>query len=156
MKHFFKNARKCKVLSLQGDTFHTEGRSVQKACNSHHVWEAPKRVTSIIGSQSQNIKNRNLVQWVIDSWWSCWRHCLFFFASGYSSLFFLQRWVWSLHRKLFSPNSHGRQDSVSRDSGNRTVWVPQNLGGTCMGTPVQKYCDLLRPSCLVALKRIPL
>ncbi|XP_039203224.1 rho guanine nucleotide exchange factor 40 isoform X1 [Crotalus tigris] len=31
------------------------------------------------------------------------------------------RWVWSLHRKLFSPGSHGRQDSVPRDSGNRTV-----------------------------------
>nr|XP_060636591.1 rho guanine nucleotide exchange factor 40 isoform X1 [Anolis sagrei ordinatus] len=30
-------------------------------------------------------------------------------------------WVWSLHRKLFSPSSHGRQDSISRDSGNRTV-----------------------------------
>ncbi|XP_034278934.1 rho guanine nucleotide exchange factor 40 isoform X2 [Pantherophis guttatus] len=31
------------------------------------------------------------------------------------------RWVWSLHRKLFSPGSQGRQDSVPRDSGNRTV-----------------------------------
>ncbi|XP_048373649.1 rho guanine nucleotide exchange factor 40-like isoform X2 [Sphaerodactylus townsendi] len=31
------------------------------------------------------------------------------------------RWVWSLHRKLFSPVSHGRQDSVPRGSGNRTV-----------------------------------
>ncbi|KAH0626613.1 hypothetical protein JD844_001693 [Phrynosoma platyrhinos] len=31
------------------------------------------------------------------------------------------RWVWSLHRKLFSPGSHGRQDSIPRDSGNRTV-----------------------------------
>ncbi|XP_061444439.1 rho guanine nucleotide exchange factor 40 isoform X3 [Rhineura floridana] len=31
------------------------------------------------------------------------------------------RWVWSLHRKLFSPGSHGRQDSNPRGSGNRTV-----------------------------------
>ncbi|XP_062993681.1 rho guanine nucleotide exchange factor 40 [Elgaria multicarinata webbii] len=31
------------------------------------------------------------------------------------------RWVWSLHRKLFSPSGHGRQDSVPRGSGNRTV-----------------------------------
>ncbi|XP_053114922.1 rho guanine nucleotide exchange factor 40 isoform X2 [Hemicordylus capensis] len=30
-------------------------------------------------------------------------------------------WVWSLHRKLFSPNSHGRQDAIPRGSGNRTV-----------------------------------
>ncbi|XP_072860590.2 rho guanine nucleotide exchange factor 40 isoform X2 [Pogona vitticeps] len=31
------------------------------------------------------------------------------------------RWVWSLHRKLFSPSSYGRENSVPRDSGNRTV-----------------------------------
>nr|XP_028558260.1 rho guanine nucleotide exchange factor 40 isoform X1 [Podarcis muralis] len=30
-------------------------------------------------------------------------------------------WVWSLHRKLFSPGSRGRQDSNPRNSGNRTV-----------------------------------
>ncbi|XP_077169230.1 rho guanine nucleotide exchange factor 40 isoform X2 [Paroedura picta] len=31
------------------------------------------------------------------------------------------RWVWSLHRKLFSPVSHGRPDSIPGGSGNRTV-----------------------------------